>query len=262
MYSIGQIRSWPLPHLKTGGWYIDCGKGFYPEEEEELKAAVDAKDSASGFAPTTEEADKGQDDAAELVNMSEKERKKEIARRVLEIEKEKKNKKKEEEQAKEKANKASVKAGKKPAGSSRKSKDADAAKSAGGEVPETNPTTVSSGLLKRNATFAGLSMSRLQLGTTGTMKDSVPDLLLVQEFFFHGSFLTVEAHYGLHNVYSKEWLELMAFLEKVTTPSLAQLLTLEFDQGVIFLPLFSSKSLLLRLLPLGDEHLIRQYSLS
>jgi hypothetical protein len=209
MYSVGQIRSWALPHLKIGCWYIDCGKGFCPEEEEELKAAIDAKDSASGSAPATEEVDKGSDDG----DLSEKERKKEIARRALEKDKEKKKK--------EKAKKASVKAGKKPKGSSRKSKDADAAKSAGDIVPESAPTTLSSGSLKRNATFAGLSMSRMQLGTTGSLKDCATDLLLVDEFFFHGSFLTAEAYYAENKVYPKEWVELMAFLQKVTTSSLA-----------------------------------------
>jgi hypothetical protein len=152
MYSVGQIRSWPLPHLKSRCWYIDYGQGFCPEEEE-LKAAIDAKDSASGSAPAAEEADKDSEDDGELANMSEKERKKEIARRALEKKKEKKNK--------EKAKKASVKARKKPEGSSRKSKDADAAKSTGDIVPESTPTTLSSGSLKRNATFAGLSMSRM-----------------------------------------------------------------------------------------------------
>jgi hypothetical protein len=213
MYSVGQIRSWPLPHLKTGCWYIDCGKGFCPEEEEELKVAIDAKDSTSGSAPATEDADKGSDDDGDLANMSEKERKKEIARRALEKDKEKKKK--------EKAKKASVKAGKKPEGSSRKSKDADAAKSAGDIVPESTPTTLSSGSLKRNATFAGLSMSRMQLGTTRSLKDCATDLLFVDEFFFHGSFLTAEAYYAENKVYPKEWDELMAFLQKVTTPSLA-----------------------------------------
>jgi hypothetical protein len=153
MYSVGQIRSWLLPHLKIGCWYIDCNKGFYPKEEEELKAEIDAEDSASGSAPATEEANKDNDDDGELANMSVKERKKEIARRALGKEKEKKKK--------EKAKKALVKAGKKPEGSSRKSKDADAAKSAGDIVPESTPTTLLSGSLKRNATFAGLSISKM-----------------------------------------------------------------------------------------------------
>jgi hypothetical protein len=119
------------------------------------------------------------------------------------------------------AKKASMKAGKKPEGSSQKSKDADAAKSPGDIVPESTPTTLSSGSLKRNATFAGLSISRMQLGTTGSLKDYATDSLLVDEFFFHGSFLTAEAYYAENKVYPKEWDELMAFLQKVTTPSLA-----------------------------------------
>jgi hypothetical protein len=145
--------------------------------------------------------------------MSEKERKKEIAHRALDKDKEKKKK--------EDAKKASVKAGKKPEGSSRKFKDADATKSAGDIVPESTPTTLSNGLLKRNATFARLSMSWMQLGTTGSLKDCATDSLLVDEFFFHGSFLTAETYYAQNKVFPKEWDELMAFLQKVTTPSLA-----------------------------------------
>jgi hypothetical protein len=86
------------------------------------------------------------------------------------------------------------------------------------------------------------------------MKDFATDSLLVDEFFFHGSFLTAEAYYAQNKVYPKEWDKLMAFLQKVTTPFLAKHLTLELDRGVSFLPLLLSKSLLLRLYLAGDEH--------
>jgi hypothetical protein len=90
-----------LPHLKTGSWYIDYGKGFCPEEEEDLKASIDAKDTAKGSLPTNEQADKGDDDDADLAKMSEKDRKKEDARKAHEKEKEKKKKEREDERAKE-----------------------------------------------------------------------------------------------------------------------------------------------------------------
>jgi hypothetical protein len=49
MYTPSQIRAWSLSHLKGGGWYLDCSKGFCPAEEEADKAAIDAIDaSASG----------------------------------------------------------------------------------------------------------------------------------------------------------------------------------------------------------------------
>jgi hypothetical protein len=120
-----------------------------------LKASIDAKDTASGSIPTNEQADKGDDDEADLAKMSEKDRKKEDARRLK----------------KEKDRKNAVKAGKKPEGSSKKSKDADAVPSVGDQVLEINPTSVSSGSLKRSATFAGLSISRLDLGISRTLKN-------------------------------------------------------------------------------------------
>jgi hypothetical protein len=128
-----------------------------------LKASIDAKDTASGSIPTNEQADKGDDVEAVLAKMSEKDRKKEDARRL--------KKEKDAEHTKEKARKNAVKAGKKPEGSSKKSKDADAVPSVGDQVLEINPTSVSSGSLKRSATFAGLSISRLDLGISRTLKN-------------------------------------------------------------------------------------------
>jgi hypothetical protein len=197
-----------LLHLNTGSWYIDCGKGFCPEEEEELKASIDAKDTASGSIPTGEQADKGNNDETDLAKMSEKDRKKEDARRL--------KKEKDAERAKEKARKDAAKAGKKPDGSSKKSKDADVVPSVGDQVLEINPTSVFSGSLKRNASFAGLSISRLDLGISGTLKNFHQGGLMVDEFFFHGSFLSAEAHKAKQIEYPKQWHDLTAFLEKVT----------------------------------------------
>jgi hypothetical protein len=152
--------------------------------------------------------------------MSEKDRKKEDARRLHEAEKQKKKKDKEAKRPKEKAKK-----GKKPEGSSKKSKDANAAPSVGDQVLEINPTSVSSGSLKRSATFVGLSMSRLDLGILGTLKNFHQDGLMVDEFFFHGSFLSAEAHKAKQMEYPKQWHDLNAFLEKVTLFPWVQLTT-------------------------------------
>lgn len=35
------IRAWFVPHLKLGCWYLDCAKGFYLEDEEDLKKSID-----------------------------------------------------------------------------------------------------------------------------------------------------------------------------------------------------------------------------
>jgi hypothetical protein len=59
-------------------------------------------------------------------------------------------------------------------------------------------------------------MSRLELGISGTLKECAQDGLKVDEFFLHGSFLSVEAHNAKHNEYPKQWHDLIAFLEKVS----------------------------------------------
>ena len=152
--------------------------------------------------------------------MSEKDKKKEDARIARENEKEKKKKEKEDEHSKEKAKRSNVKPGKKLEGSSKKSKDAGVtlsagAISAGDNTPEINPVTLSTGSLKRDATFARLSISRMQLDITRKLKDCVRDALNVNKFFFRGSFLSVEDQHLKHNEYPKEWLELIAFIKKV-----------------------------------------------
>ena len=225
MYNIGQVRSWSLPHLKTGCWYIDCGKGFCPEGELELKASIDAKDTTSGSHPAAEEAGKGAEDDADIVVLSDKDKKKEDAR----IAREKKKKEKEEERSKGKGKlpdskgkgKGKGKAGKKKEESSRKSKDdvetlSEDSGSSSDDSPGTQAGAMSTGSLKRDAAFAGLSISRMQPDIAGKLKDCVGASINVDEFFFKGSFLSVESHYAEHNTFPKEWLELKAFLEKVS----------------------------------------------
>jgi hypothetical protein len=44
MYTMTLTRSWSVPHLKEGCWYIECGKTICPVEEEDVKAACDKAD--------------------------------------------------------------------------------------------------------------------------------------------------------------------------------------------------------------------------
>jgi hypothetical protein len=76
----------------------------------------------------------------------------------------KKKKDKEAMLVAEKTKRVVVKAGKKPEGSAAKTKAANASLSVGEEVPQNSLVTLSSGIRKRDATFARLSLSRLQLG--------------------------------------------------------------------------------------------------
>ena len=63
-----------------------------------------------------------------------------------------------------KAKRVAVKVGKKPKRSVAKTKAANASLSVGKEAPQNSLMTLSSGICKRDATFAKLSLSRLQLG--------------------------------------------------------------------------------------------------
>jgi hypothetical protein len=110
-------RIWSI----VGNYSILC----CDKEEEELKASIDTKDTATGSFPTNEQSDKDDDDEADLAKMSEKDKKKNN---------------KEAERAKEKARKNAVKAGKKVEGSSKMSKDVDATPSASDQVPKIYPS--------------------------------------------------------------------------------------------------------------------------
>jgi hypothetical protein len=71
-------------------------------------------------------------------------------------------------------------------------------------------------------------MSRLQFGISTTLKDCIQDGLKVDQFFFHGSFLSVEAHNAKHNEYPKQWHDLTAFLKKVSPFPWVQFTTGQF----------------------------------
>ena len=209
-----------------------------------MKASIDAKDIALDSLPTDELVDKGNDDDTDLAKMSEKDRKKEDARIAREKEKEKKKKKREDERSKEKAECADVKVGKKLEGSSKKSKDAvvtlsTSTISVSDDTPEINPVTLSSGTLKRNAAFARLSISRMQLNITRKLKDCIRDALNVDEFFFKDSFLSAEDHHVKYNKYSRECLELIAFIEKVRGSPFILTLKSNFDSSNQILVLIS-----------------------
>jgi hypothetical protein len=35
-----QIAKFPYVHLEAGGWYLDCSRGFVPDEEESLYTSL------------------------------------------------------------------------------------------------------------------------------------------------------------------------------------------------------------------------------
>ena len=141
-----------------------------------MKASIDAKDTSPGSLPTDDQANKGDEDDADLANLSEKDKKKEDARK----EKEKKKKEKEDEcsKGKGKGKRVDVKVGKKPMSSSKKLKDAvvtvsEETQSACEDLLGNNRVALSTGSLKRDAAFAGFSISRMQLDITGKLRDCI-----------------------------------------------------------------------------------------
>jgi hypothetical protein len=70
-------------------------------------------------------------------------------------------------------------------------------------------------LCKHDASIANLSLFRLNQHTSLTLKDSVIDTVQVDEFFWTGSLQTLDAYFTLLKAFSKEWMDLQAFLEKV-----------------------------------------------
>jgi hypothetical protein len=57
---------------------------------------------------------------------------------------------------------------------------------------------------KKGASFVGFLILRLQQGTSPVLKDSTMEGLVVDEFFYDGSFLTFGAHYLKYKAFSKD----------------------------------------------------------
>jgi hypothetical protein len=82
-------------------------------------------------------------------------------------------------------------------------------------LTETSTASPSQNPRKRDSSFAQLSVSRLQQLASPSLVDSTGGGLHVHEFFFSGSLLSTDAHYIEQKAFPKEWMDMMAFLEKV-----------------------------------------------
>jgi hypothetical protein len=207
MYTASQIRAWSLPHLKGGGWYLDCGKGFCPIEEEDDKAAIDVVDAlASGPLDSHE-------DLVDLSLLDDKETEKLVVRKK-EVDKVALKKQKEEDKEKEKKKKAEEKA--------KKAQDKSVEKTSAMVGKSLNTLEVifgaspSSQLCKCDATLVRLSILTLQYGTSPLAGMSTSASTIVDEFF-QGSLLTLAAHFNKHSNFPKEWSDLQALLEHVSS---------------------------------------------
>jgi hypothetical protein len=68
MYTMDQTRIWSLPHLKAGCWYIDCGKIYYPIQEEDVMKACETVD-LKGAPTVTDNAQEYEDEVEVDINL-------------------------------------------------------------------------------------------------------------------------------------------------------------------------------------------------
>jgi hypothetical protein len=218
IYTVRLLRSGSALHLKSGCWYLDCGKTFYPEDEEDVKklcAQAESKGVESGSINGNDhDRQENKEQKEDLSVLPEKERNKIEAKNKRD--KEHQDKKKEKEALKAKGSKEKPKKGE------MKAKEAE--EKAALEVPveplgelssppvvllqtETPPPNPP----KRDADFAGLLVSRPSL------KDSSVHTIQIDEFFCNGSLQTLDAYFTEHKAFSKEWMDLQAFLTRYTS---------------------------------------------
>jgi hypothetical protein len=110
IYTMTQMRTWSVFHLKGCCWYIDCRKVFCPVEEEDAKEAciqVDSKGAALGPNQGEEQEDEVEVD----INLLPKKEKNKICnQRIRDAKKANKKTRKEAQKAKDKAKKKAKKA--------------------------------------------------------------------------------------------------------------------------------------------------------
>jgi hypothetical protein len=82
-------------------------------------------------------------------------------------------------------------------------------------LPQVSTASQSQNPCKQDSSCAQLSLSRLQHITLPALMDSARGALHVQELFFSGSLLSTNAYYVQHQAFSKEWVDMKAFLELV-----------------------------------------------
>ena len=79
MFTLRRLRLWTPKYLKACSWYLNYGKGFCPEEEEELKNTLDAADIASGSTAAALEDGTANVDEDDLSHLNAKDKKKALA---------------------------------------------------------------------------------------------------------------------------------------------------------------------------------------
>jgi hypothetical protein len=203
MYTMTQTRNWSNAHLKAGCWYIDCGKIFCPVEEEDARKACFEADSKGAPLGPNQGVEQDVEVEVDINQLPLREKNKILAQRARDIKKAEKD----AEKAKEKEKKE----GKKGEKSGKKSKPSTPPLL----LTETSYASPSQNPRKRDASTAQLSLLRLQQLASPALGDSAGGALHVQEFFFSGSLLSIDAYYVEHKAFPKEWVDMKAFLEMV-----------------------------------------------
>jgi hypothetical protein len=80
MFIHGHIRAWSVPHLKLGCWYLDCAKGFCPEDKEDLKKSIEIAGGTIDLTAAADVEDPQEDDLQHLDEKEKKEKEKEAER--------------------------------------------------------------------------------------------------------------------------------------------------------------------------------------
>jgi hypothetical protein len=204
MYMVRLLCSWLALHLKGDCWYLDCGKTFCPEDEEDVKkSCTQAKTKGAEFRSINGNDHNGQENEGEedLSVLLQKDRNKIETNNKKD--KECQDKKKEKEALKAKGIKEKAKNGEVKAKKGEEKATSEALGEPLGEpssplvvvlqtkTPPPNPR-------KRDVNFLGLSMSRPSL------KDSLIDTMGLDEFFYNGSLQILDAYFTEHEAFSKE----------------------------------------------------------
>ena len=180
MYTMSQTRIWLVSHLKASCWYIECGKTIFPIEEEDMKIACNKVDSKSVEVGSTFVEVPKEENKVDISLLPLKKMNKILNQRTRDARKAKDKADREAMRAIAIALKDSIAAVEKEAKKVEKS-----GKSKAITPPllfiETSYASPSQNPCKWDASFAQLSMSRLQLASPSLM-DSARGLCMFRSF--------------------------------------------------------------------------------
>jgi cation transport ATPase len=156
MYTMTQSRIWSVPHLKASCWYLDFPKSFCPVEEEDVKKSCNKADSKGTVTVPINAEEQDVEMEPDLSLLLKKERMKILNQKERDTKKAKVKAEKEAQKAKDKAERDAKKGER-----SSKSK-AVVASTPTFVLPEASIGSMLQNPRKRDASFAQLSVSRLQ----------------------------------------------------------------------------------------------------